>query len=355
MAGTKAKKSIQGEQNEYSLTPDKQLEDYDFPQETYRFWYEKMLLARRFEEKAGQLYGRQKIRGFCHLYIGQEACVAGAATALTKDDKWITAYRDHAHPLILGTSARAVMAELYGKATGCSKGKGGSMHLFDKAVNFFGGHGIVGGQIPLGAGIAFAEKYLGTKHVCICYMGDGAVRQGAFHETLNMAMTWRLPVIFVIENNGYAMGTSVRRTSNVTDLYKLGAAYDMPAEPVDGMLVEEVHLAVARAAERARNGEGPSLLEFRTYRYKGHSMSDPAKYRTKEEVEAYRALDPIEQVKTRMLAKGFANEEYFKQSEAEVKAIVEDAVQFAEESPYPDPEDIFRDVYVQSDYPFLKE
>lgn len=345
----------QGAQNKHSLTPDKKKEAYDFSQETYRFWYEKMLLARRFEEKAGQLYGRQKIRGFCHLYIGQEACVAGAATALTKDDKWITAYRDHAHPLILGTPARAVMAELFGKVTGCSKGKGGSMHMFDKNVNFFGGHGIVGGQIPLGAGIAFAEQYMGTKNVCICYMGDGAVRQGAFHETLNMAMTWKLPVIFVIENNGYAMGTSVKRTSNVTDLYTLGEAYDMPSEPVDGMVVEEVHLAVARAAERARKGEGPTLLEFRTYRYKGHSMSDPAKYRTKEEVEAYKQQDPIEQVKRRMLEKGFGDEAYFKQVEKEVKEIVEDSVQFAEESPYPDPSDIFKDVYVQEDYPFLKE
>ncbi|HMI64787.1 MAG TPA: pyruvate dehydrogenase (acetyl-transferring) E1 component subunit alpha, partial [Cyclobacteriaceae bacterium] len=272
-------------------------EKTEFPKETYLFWYESMELMRKFEDKAGQLYGMQKIRGFCHLYIGQEACAAGAISALTKDDSYITAYRDHAVPLALGTDPKAVMAELFAKETGISKGKGGSMHIFDKAHHFFGGHGIVGGQIPLGAGIAFAEKYNKTKNLCMCYMGDGAVRQGAFHETLNLAMLWKLPVIFAIENNGYAMGTSVKRTSNVTELYTLGDAYDMPSEPVDAMSVEAVHLAVARAAERARSGEGPTLLEFRTYRYKGHSMSDPAKYRSKEEVEEYKMRDPIEVVK----------------------------------------------------------
>lgn len=329
--------------------------EHEFSKETYMYWFRSMLLMRRFEEKAGQLYGQQKIRGFCHLYIGQEACASGAVSALTKDDKWITAYRDHGHPLALGTSARAVMAELYGKATGTTKGKGGSMHIFDKSVNFIGGHGIVGGQIPLGAGIAFAEKYKGTKNVCICYMGDGAVRQGAFHEALNMAMTWQLPVIFVIENNGYAMGTSVRRTSNVVELYQLGSAYNMPSEPVDAMNVEAVHRAVAKAAERARNGEGPTLLEFRTYRYRGHSMSDPAKYRTKEEVEEYKKQDPIEQVKATILAKGFATEEDLEKIDEEIKAEVLDAVDFAEKSPYPDPSEIYTDVYVQADYPFIKE
>lgn len=326
-----------------------------FSKETYLFWYEKMLLIRRFEEKAGQLYGRQKIKGFCHLYIGQEACAVGAVSALQKDDKWITAYRDHGHPLALGTSARAIMAELFAKATGCTKGKGGSMHLFDKEVNFMGGHGIVGGQIPLGAGIAFAEKYNKTKNLCICYMGDGAVRQGALHEAFNMAMTWKLPVIFVIENNGYAMGTSVQRTSNVTELYKIGDAYDMPAEPVDAMSVEAVHLAVERAAERARKGDGPTLLEFNTYRYRGHSMSDPAKYRTKEELEAYKALDPIEQVKATILAKGYASEADLEAIETKIMAEVEDSVQFAEQSPYPDPSEAFADMYVQSDYPFIRE
>ncbi len=329
--------------------------EHEFSKETYMYWFRSMLLMRRFEEKAGQLYGQQKIRGFCHLYIGQEACASGAVTALTKDDKWITAYRDHGHPLALGTSARAVMAELYGKATGTTKGKGGSMHIFDKSVNFIGGHGIVGGQIPLGAGIAFAEKYKGTKNLCICYMGDGAVRQGAFHEALNMAMTWQLPVIFVIENNGYAMGTSVKRTSNVVELYQLGCAYNMPSEPVDAMNVEAVHRAVAKAAERARNGEGPTLLEFRTYRFRGHSMSDPAKYRTKEEVEEYKKQDPIEQVRATILAKGFATEEDLEKIDEEIKAEVLDAVDFAEKSPYPDPSEIYTDVYVQADYPFIKE
>lgn len=326
-----------------------------FSKETYQYWFESMLLQRRFEEKAGQLYGQQKIRGFCHLYIGQEACSSGAVSALRKEDKWITAYRDHGHPLALGTSPRAIMAELYGKITGCSKGKGGSMHIFDKSVNFIGGHGIVGGQVPLGAGIAFAEKYAGTDNLCMCYMGDGAVRQGAFHEALNMAMTWKLPVIFVIENNGYAMGTSVQRTSNVTELYKLGLAYDMPSFPVDGMSVEAVHLAVSEAADRARRGDGPTLLEFRTYRYKGHSMSDPQKYRSKDEVEYYKNLDPIEQVRLKMLELGYADEAYFDRIEDQVKIAVDDAVKFAEESPYPDPSEAFKDVYMQQDYPYIMD
>ena len=318
-------------------------------------WYEMMVLMRKFEEKAGQLYGQQKIKGFCHLYIGQEACAAGAITALEKDDKWITPYRDHAHTLGLGTSPNAVMAELFAKATGCSKGKGGSMHIFDKEVNFVGGHGIVGGQVPLGAGIAFAEKYNGTKNLCICYMGDGAVRQGALHEAFNMAMLWKLPVIFVVENNGYAMGTSVQRTSNVHDLYKIGLGYDMPSEPVNGMRCEDIHEAVARAAERARNGEGPTFLEFKTYRYKGHSMSDPAKYRTKEELEDYRNQDPIESVRHTILESKFATEEELQSIDDKIKAQVLESVEFAEKSPYPDPKELFTDIYVQKDYPYLME
>jgi pyruvate dehydrogenase E1 component alpha subunit len=330
-------------------------EKNDFPKELYLRWFEMMYLMRRFEDRSGQLYGMQKIRGFCHLYIGQEACAAGAITALTADDKWITAYRDHAHPLGLGTDPRAVMAELYGKETGISKGKGGSMHIFDKAKNFFGGHGIVGGQVPLGAGMAFAEKYLKTKNVAICYMGDGAVRQGAFHEALNLSMLWKLPVIFVIENNGYAMGTSVKRTSNVTELYTLGEGYDIPSEPVDAMSVEAVHLAVARAAERARAGEGPSLLEFRTYRYKGHSMSDPQKYRTKDEVDEYKKRDPIEVVRTSILEKKFATEKELEAIVERVNAQVEDSVKFAEESNFPDPKEALKDIYVQDDYPFTTD
>lgn len=326
-----------------------------YSKEQYLFWFENMLLQRRFEEKAGQLYGQQKIRGFCHLYIGQEACSTGAATALTKDDKWITAYRDHGIPLALGTSPGAIMAELYGKATGTTKGKGGSMHIFDREVNFVGGHGIVGAQIPLGAGIAFAEKYKGTQNLCICLFGDGAVRQGALHEAFNMAMLWKLPVIFVVENNGYAMGTSVARTSNVTELYTIGEAYDMPSEPVDGMSVEAVYEAVGRAAERARKGDGPTFLEFKTYRYRGHSMSDPMKYRTKDELETYRQRDPIEQVRTVLLDNGFATEEQLTAIDDTIKARVAEAVQFAEDSPFPDAAEAYKDVYVQQDYPFIQE
>ncbi|MCU0356599.1 MAG: pyruvate dehydrogenase (acetyl-transferring) E1 component subunit alpha [Cyclobacteriaceae bacterium] len=327
----------------------------EFSKETYLYWYESMLLMRKFEEKAGQLYGMQKIKGFCHLYIGQEACAAGAVTALKKGDKWITAYRDHAHPLALGTSPNAVMAELYGKETGCSKGKGGSMHIFDKSVNFIGGHGIVGAQVPLGAGIGFAEKYNKTDNLCICYMGDGAVRQGAFHEALNLAMLWKLPVIFVIENNGYAMGTSVQRTSNVHELYTLAESYDMPSEPVDAMKVEEVHRAVARAAERARSGEGPTLLEFRTYRYKGHSMSDPQKYRTKDEVEEYKQRDPVEVVRKTVLDNNMATESELEIIDNRVAAQVEESVRFAEESAFPDPSEAMTDIYYEQDYPFITD
>jgi pyruvate dehydrogenase E1 component alpha subunit len=314
-----------------------------------------MYLQRKFEEKAGQLYGQQKIRGFCHLYIGQEACSSGAVSALTKDDKWITAYRDHGHPLALGTDPNRIMAELFGKVTGTTKGKGGSMHIFDKEVNFIGGHGIVGAQIPLGAGIAFAEKYKGTQNLCMCYFGDGAVRQGALHEAFNMAMTWKLPVIFVVENNGYAMGTSVERTSNVRELYTIGEAYDMPSEPVDAMDVEMVHEAVKRAADRSRAGEGPTFLEFKTYRYRGHSMSDPQKYRTKEEVEQWKMRDPLEMVRHRILTNDIATEADLDVIDAKVKEVVEASVKFAEESPYPEPEAAFEDVYMDAEYPFLRE
>ncbi|MCR9064082.1 MAG: pyruvate dehydrogenase (acetyl-transferring) E1 component subunit alpha [Cytophagales bacterium] len=326
-----------------------------YSKEQYLTWYESMMLQRKFEEKAGQLYGQQKIRGFCHLNIGQEACSSGSVSALEKDDKYLTSYRDHGQPLALGTDPGAVMAELMGKATGTTKGKGGSMHIFDKNVNFIGGHGIVGAQIPLGAGIAFAEKYKGTTNVCICYMGDGAVRQGAFHEAFNLAMTWKLPVIFVVENNGYAMGTSVERTSNVKELYQLGEAYDMPSEPVDAMDVEAVHEAVSRAAERARKGDGPTYLEFKTYRFRGHSMSDPQKYRTKDEVAEWKLRDPIEIVRHRIEKGNLATEEELAAIDAKVKGQVADAVKFAEESPYPDPSEAFKDIYVQEDYPFVME
>jgi pyruvate dehydrogenase E1 component alpha subunit len=326
-----------------------------FSKETYLNWFETMMLMRKFEEKAGQLYGQQKIKGFCHLYIGQEACVAGAVSALKDGDKYITAYRDHAHPIALGSDPKKIMAELFAKETGISKGKGGSMHMFDKEHHFFGGHGIVGGQVPLGAGMAFAEKYNKTDNLSICYMGDGAVRQGAFHEALNLAMTWKLPVIFVIENNGYAMGTSVKRTSNVTELHLLGSSYAMPSAPVDAMSVEEVHKAVEIAAKRARAGEGPTLLEFRTYRYKGHSMSDPAKYRTKDEVEEYKQKDPIEQVRHVLLTKKYATEKDIEKIENKIKEQVAECVKFAEESAYPDPSEAFKDVYAQEDYPYIMD
>jgi len=325
-----------------------------YSKETYMYWYESMMLQRKFEERTGQLYGQQKIRGFCHLYIGQEACSSGAASALREGDKYITAYRDHGIPLALGSDPNTIMAEMFGKATGISKGKGGSMHIFDKSVGFVGGHGIVGAQIPLGAGLAFAEKYNKTGNLCICYFGDGAVRQGALHEAFNMAMTWKLPVIFVVENNGYAMGTSVTRTSNVTDLYTIGEAYDMPSEPVDAMSVEAVHEAVSRAAERARAGEGPTFLEFKTYRYRGHSMSDAQKYRTQEEVEAYKMRDPIEQVRQAILENAFATEEDLAAIDAKIKARVEESVKFAEESPWPDASEAYKDVYVD-EYPFPVE
>lgn len=324
-----------------------------FTKKQYLDWYESMLLMRKFEERAGQLYGMQKIKGFCHLYIGQEAVVAGAMSVLKPEDNMITAYRDHAHAIAKGISSRAVMAELFGKVTGCSKGKGGSMHMFDAEKRFFGGHGIVGGQIPLGAGIAFADKYNGNKNVTVCYMGDGAVRQGAFHEALNMAMLWKLPVIFVIENNNYAMGTSVERTSNVTDLYKLGLAYDMPSAPVDGMSVEAVHEEMEKAVNRARNGDGPSLLEINTYRYKGHSMSDPAKYRTKEEVESYKAKDPVEEVLKIIRDNKIATDKEIEAINNKIIDIVDDAVKFAEDSLYPDPSELYTDVYVQKDYPYI--
>ena len=323
--------------------------------DTYLKWFESMLLMRKFEEKTGQLYGQQKIRGFCHLYIGQEAVVAGAISAMGPEDSMITSYRDHAHGLALGMSANSIMAEMYGKITGCSKGKGGSMHIFSKEHHFYGGHGIVGGQMPLGAGIAFAEKYKGTKNVNICYMGDGAVRQGALNESFNMAMLWKLPVIFVCENNGYAMGTSVERTTNMTDIYKIGLGFDMPCAPVDGMDPVAVHNAMDEAIQRARAGEGPTFLEMRTYRYRGHSMSDPAKYRTKDELEEYKAKDPIEQVREAILKEKYADEAWITEIEEKVKEIVDESVKFAEESPWPDASELYKDVYMQADYAYNKD
>ena len=333
----------------------KRMSSVEITKDTYLQWYESMLLMRKFEEKAGQLYGQQKIRGFCHLYIGQEAVMAGAMSVLGPQDTMITAYREHAHAIARGMSANEIMAELYGKATGCSKGKGGSMHMFSKELGLYGGHGIVGGQIPLGAGIAFAEKYKGTTNVNVCYMGDGAVRQGALNEAFNMAMLWKLPVVFVCENNGYAMGTSVARTTNMLDIYKIGLGFDMPCAPVDGMDPVAVHNAMDEAVSRARRGEGPTFLEMRTYRYKGHSMSDPAKYRSKEEVEEYKAKDPIESVKETILRKKYANEAWVEEINEKVKAIVDESVRFAEESPLPEAQELYTDVYAQGDYPFIRD
>lgn len=326
-----------------------------FPKETYLKWFEEMLLYRRIEEKASHLYIQQKIRGFLHLYIGQEALVAGACSAIRPDDNMVTAYRNHVHPLGKGMEPKYMMAELYGKSTGCSKGMGGSMHMFSKELRFFGGHGIVGGQIPLGAGIAFADAYLGNDRVTLCYMGDGAVRQGAFHEALNLAMLWKIPVIFIIENNLYAMGTSVERSSNVTELYTLGEAFDMPSVKIDGMSCEAVHEAIAEATDRARRGDGPTLIEAITYRYKGHSMSDPQKYRTKGEVEKFKDQDPILSVLNTIYKNKWATEADVEKLEEKIKAIVEEAVTFAEESPLPEPEDLWKYTYEEENYPFIRE
>ena len=326
-----------------------------FSKETYLYWYELMLLLRRFEEKTGQLYGMQKIRGFCHLYIGQEAIAAGCMTATNPDDKFITAYRDHALAIAKGVTAKSCMAELYGKATGCSKGKGGSMHFFGLKENFFGGHGLVGAQIGTGAGLAFAEKYNDTTNAVLCFFGDGAARQGMLHETFNMAMLWKLPVVFICENNNYAMGTSVARTSNVLDIYKLADAYDMPGDVVDGMSPEDIHNAVLRAVNRAREKGGPTLLEIKTYRYKGHSMSDPQKYRDKEEVEEYKQRDPIDHVLKVLKDQYNVEDVLIEEINERVKAEVEESVKFAEESPWPNEDELLKDVYVQEDYPFIMD
>jgi len=326
-----------------------------FSKETYIKWYKDMLLMRKFEEKAGQLYIQQKFGGFCHLYIGQEAVVAGTVSGTKPTDSHMTAYRDHAHPIGLGTDPRVLMAELYGRTTGCSKGKGGSMHFFDKEKNFMGGHGIVGAQIPMGTGVAFAEKYKGTDNVVCVSMGDGAVRQGALHETFNMAMNWKLPVIFIIENNNYAMGTSVERTTNVTDLSKIGDSYEMPSQSVNGMSPEAVHEAVEEAADRARRGDGPTLLDIRTYRYKGHSMSDPQKYRTKDEVAEYQAQDPIEHCLEVIKENKFLSEKEITEIQDWVKKEVQESIEFAENSPYPEAHELYEDVYMQEDYPYIKE
>ena len=324
-----------------------------YSKEQYLEWYTLMLRIRKFEQKALMAYGQQKVRGFCHVYIGQEAVAAGMESALKEGDAIVTAYRQHGTAIGRGVPTDAAMAELFGKATGINKGKGGSMHFFSKKDRYFGGNGIVGAQIPIGTGIAFAEKYRETDNLCVTMFGDGAARQGALHESFNMAMTWKLPVLYVLENNGYAMGTSVERTSNVTDMSKIGLSYDMPSESVDGMDPAAVHEAIARAAEHIRSGKGPYYLEIRTYRYKGHSVSDPAKYRTKDELKSYQDRDPIKIVEATILEKKHATEEEIAAIKKEVNEEIDAAYKFAEESPLPDPAELYTDTYLQEDYPFL--
>lgn len=324
-----------------------------YSKEQYLYWYELMLRIRRFEERALMMYGQQKIRGFCHVYIGQEAVAAGIESAITKQDGIVTAYRQHGIALARGVTSREAMAELYGKATGIVKGKGGSMHFFDARNKYFGGNGIVGAQIPIGTGIGFAEKYKGTQNFCVTMFGDGASRQGALYESFNMAMTWKLPVLYIVENNGYAMGTSVERTSNVEELWKIGLSFEMPSESVDGMSPESVHEAISRAAEHIRAGKGPYFLEVRTYRYKGHSVSDPAKYRTKEEVQSYQDRDPIKVTEEKILKDKIATEAEIQAIKDKIKEEIDDCVQFAENSPYPDASELYTDNYVESDYPFI--
>lgn len=323
--------------------------------ETYIEWYRIMLRIRRFEEKAAQMYGMQKIRGFLHLYIGQEAIAAGTWSSVKPEDPIITAYRDHGLAMIRGVDPNAGMAELFGKVSGCTGGKGGSMHFFNVKERFYGGHGIVGGHIPLGTGIAFAEKYNETKNVCLTYLGDGAVRQGSFHEAINLGAMWDLPVIYIIENNGYAMGTSVKRSGAVTELYELACAFDIPSEPVDAMHPQNVHDAITKALKHCRAGKGPYMLELRTYRYKGHSMSDPAKYRTKDELKEYKDKDPVSTLAHDLLEKKYLKEADLKKIQDEIKEEIEAAVEFAEKAEYPPDEHLYKDIYKQTDYPFITD
>ncbi len=326
-----------------------------YSKETYMTWYEMMLRIRRFEERALMHYGQQKIRGFCHVYIGQEAIAAGIESALIPGDNIVTAYRQHGIAIGRGVSTKAAMAELFGKETGIVGGKGGSMHFFSKENNYFGGNGIVGAQIPIGTGIAMAEQYRGTDNLCVTMFGDGAARQGALYESFNMAMTWKIPVLYIVENNMYAMGTSVERTSNVTDLYKIGSAFEMPSEQVDGMRPEAVHEAITKAAAHIRSGKGPYFLEIKTYRYKGHSVSDPATYRTKDELNDYKGKDPVKMTEAKMLKDKIATEEEIKAIKDMIKAEIDEATKFAEESDYPDGSGLYEDNYVQEDYPYIKD
>ena len=324
-----------------------------YSKEDYLSWYKLMLRIRRFEERALMMYGQQKIRGFCHVYIGQEAITAGIESAIRPEDAIVTAYRQHGTAIGRGVGTKEAMAELFGKETGVVKGKGGSMHFFSSEHRYFGGNGIVGAQIPIGAGIAFAEKYKGTDNLCVTMFGDGAARQGALHEAFNMAMTWKLPVLFICENNQYAMGTSVTRTSNVHDLYKMGLGFEMPSEAVNGMQPESVHEAITKAAKHIRAGKGPYFLEIKTYRYKGHSVSDPAKYRSKDEVQEFKDQDPIKITENNILKLKMATQDELAAIKSAVKQEMDEAVKFAEESSYPDASELYTDNYLQRDYPFL--
>jgi len=322
---------------------------------TYRQWYETMMRIRRFEERALKMYSINKIRGFLHVYIGQEAIAGAITSALRPTDPVVTAYRQHGIALCRGISSKACMAELFGKETGVNKGKGGSMHFFSKEHHYFGGNGIVGAQIPIGTGIGFAEKYRNSENICLTMFGDGAARQGALYEAFNMAMTWKLPVLYVAENNHYAMGTSVNRTSNVTDLYKLGLSFEMPSSSVDGMDVMKTHYAMAEAAAHVRSGKGPYLLEIKTYRYRGHSVSDPAKYRTPEELESYKEQDPIEQLKHYLLEHKLLSDKDLEAIDQSILEEIDAAEAFAENSAFPPASELYTDNYVQKDYPFIKD
>ena len=326
-----------------------------YSKETYLQWYEIMYRVRRFEENTLMAYSKQKIRGFCHVYIGQEAIAAALTSAITPDDKVVTAYRQHGVALARGLDSRSCMAELYGKVTGCVNGKGGSMHFFSAEKNYFGGNGIVGAQIPIGTGIGLAEQYKGTENVAVTMFGDGAARQGALHESFNMAMTWKLPVVYICENNHYAMGTSVARTTNVLDLAKLGLSYEMPSESVNGMSPEACHDALKRAADHARSGKGPYFLEIETYRYRGHSVSDPAKYRTKEELNSYKEKDPIVVTERTILDNKIASQAEIDKIKSAIEAEIVDAMDFAEKSDWPLPSDLYEHNYVQEDYPFITD
>ncbi|TVR88419.1 MAG: pyruvate dehydrogenase (acetyl-transferring) E1 component subunit alpha [Saprospirales bacterium] len=325
-----------------------------YDKETYLLWYENMLRIRRFEERALMMYGQQKIRGFLHVYIGQEAIAAGLMTAIRPEDAVVTGYRQHGIGIARGLDTKSCMAELFGKYDGCNKGKGGSMHFFSKKYRYFGGNGIVGAQIPIGTGIGLAEQYRGTDNISVTMFGDGAARQGSLFESFNMAMTWKLPVLYICENNHYAMGTSVKRTSNVTDIYKIGSAFEMPSEPVDGMSPESVHEALEKAAKHIRAGKGPYFLEIKTYRYKGHSVSDPANYRTRDELKDYQDKDPVKTLEKRILDDKIASEDEIKEIKDAIKEEINEAVKFAEESDFPPASELYTDNYLQEDYPFIK-